>query len=121
MSCVPFAAVLASVVASYRRYAKMVETEIYCHECGNYFRVDFDRNKNGNHVVMCPRCQHEHCRVIENGRITSTRWDRRNGDTWRYVASTAAYTVSSFAYSSSGSATTADDNYLGAWTERRSI
>jgi Zn finger protein HypA/HybF involved in hydrogenase expression len=60
----------------------MVETEIYCHGCGQYFRVDFDTNKKGNHVVKCPTCQHEHCRVIENGRITSTRWDRRNGSSY---------------------------------------
>lgn len=99
----------------------MVETEIYCHECEKYFRVNFDINKNGNHVVKCPTCKHEHCRVIEGGRVTSTRWDRRNGTTYRYSASTTSYSQSAFKYYSGGSTTSASDNYVGAWTEWRSI
>ena len=99
----------------------MVETEIYCHECDKYFRVDFDRNKNGNHVVECPTCGHEHCRVIRNGRITSTRWDRRNRNIFIYVASTASYSLSIFGQYPTSSTTSADDNYVGSWTEWRSI
>jgi hypothetical protein len=99
----------------------MVETEIFCHGCNKYFRVDFDRNKNGNHVVKCPHCKHEHCRVIENGRITSTRWDQRNGVTWHYVATTNTYSESTFVVYGSSSTTSASDNYPGAWTEWRSI
>lgn len=98
----------------------MVETEIYCHECGKYFRVDFDTRKNGNHVVKCPTCKHEHCRVIEDGRITSTRWDQRNGRSYRYTASATSYSVSwRISYGRTGN--TASDNYPGGWTERRSI
>ena len=68
----------------------MVGTEIYCHECEQYFRFELDASKNGNHVVECPGCGHEHCRVIVNGRITSTRWDQRNGMTYRYLATRPA-------------------------------
>lgn len=98
----------------------MVETEIYCHECNSYFRFDLDASKNGNHVVHCPRCGHEHCRVLENGRITSIRWDRRNGQTMQYSATTAGYKASIHFYTG-GSTTSATDNYPGAWTEWRSV
>lgn len=99
----------------------MVETEIYCHECNRYFRFDWDVTKNGNHVVKCPGCGHEHCRVIENGRVTSTRWDSRNGVTYRYLGTSTTGSGSKFQFYTGGSTATADDNYPGAWTEGRSI
>ena len=98
----------------------MVETEIFCHGCDTFFRVNFDGTKNGNHVVKCPTCKHEHCRVIVDGRITSTRWDRQNGPSMHYSASTSSYSATIF--KTYGSSTTkADDNYPGAWTEWRSV
>lgn len=99
----------------------MVETEIYCHGCDKYFRFDLDVTKNGNHVIKCPGCGHEHCRVIKNGRITSTCWDQRNGITVYYTAASTG-TYSTGIYVGGGSSTTsASDNYPGAWTEWRSI
>lgn len=96
----------------------MVETEIHCHECNKYFKVDFDTDKNGNHVVRCPNCNHEHCRVINDGKVTSARWDRRN-KTHRYngygVSSTARYNV----WATSGISST--DSYAGSWVNYRSI
>lgn len=53
--------------------------EIYCHACGGYVQFDLDTSVNGNHVLKCPNCQHEHCRVVCNGKISDTRWDQRNG------------------------------------------
>jgi uncharacterized protein YbaR (Trm112 family) len=52
--------------------------ELYCHDCGRYVQFDLDLELNGNHVLSCPNCNHEHCRVVENGRITGIRWDSRN-------------------------------------------
>lgn len=52
--------------------------ELWCHECGMYVQFDIDVELNGNHVIICPNCGHEHCRVVENGRITEARWDSRN-------------------------------------------
>lgn len=52
--------------------------ELWCHECGKYVQFDIDLELNGNHVIVCPNCGHEHCRVIENGKITEARWDSRN-------------------------------------------
>jgi hypothetical protein len=70
-------------------------TQIFCHACGGYFTAEFDTDLNGNHVVACPKCQHEHCRVIENGKVTGDRWDQRNGNTYNYTASMSTYTTTS--------------------------
>jgi len=67
--------------------------ELHCHECDKYVQFNVDISLNGNHVLHCPNCGHEHCRVVLNGRITSDRWDRRNGIQTYYVA--AATTNSS--------------------------
>lgn len=55
--------------------------EIWCHDCQNYVHFELDTSLDGNHVLNCPVCNHEHCRVIKNGQITGERWDSRNGDT----------------------------------------
>ena len=57
----------------------MVERqELNCHECGGYVQFDIDLEIEGNHVLECPRCGHEHCRVVQKGKISETRWDTRN-------------------------------------------
>jgi hypothetical protein len=55
--------------------------EIYCHNCTRYVQFNLDLSMNGNHVLHCPNCGHEHCRVVKNGKITDDRWDTRNGPT----------------------------------------
>ena len=52
--------------------------ELHCHACNQYVQFDIDVELNGNHVIICPNCGHEHCRVVRNGIITEARWDRRN-------------------------------------------
>lgn len=71
-----------------------IKTEIYCHECGNYVQFTLDKELDGNHIIKCPKCGHEHCRVIKNGEVTHDRWDSRNGDTY-YVNSYSTVTFSS--------------------------
>jgi len=81
-------------------------TEFYCHECDGYIRVELDYDLNGNHVVECPKCGHEHCRVIKDGKVTSDRWDQRNRNTYNYQTTTASYyTTSMFDSTSSGTST----------------
>lgn len=53
--------------------------ELYCHGCGKYVQFNLDLELDGNHVLECPNCGHEHCRVVKNGKITDIRWDSRNG------------------------------------------
>lgn len=55
-------------------------TELHCHECDGYIKFALDKGKNGQHVVVCPKCGHEHCRTIENGKVTGDRWESRNKD-----------------------------------------
>ena len=55
--------------------------ELHCHACGKYVQFEIDLALDGNHVLNCPNCNHEHCRVVRNGVITDGRWDQRNGMT----------------------------------------
>ena len=66
--------------------------ELHCHACDQYVQFDIDMEQSGNHVIICPNCGHEHCRVIRNGIITEARWDRRNGGYANFNQQTAYYT-----------------------------
>jgi DNA-directed RNA polymerase subunit RPC12/RpoP len=55
-------------------------TKMHCHECNKNFIAELDFDINGDHVVECPWCGHEHCRTIKDGKITGDRWDGRNGN-----------------------------------------
>jgi DNA-directed RNA polymerase subunit RPC12/RpoP len=55
-------------------------TDLYCHECDKNFIALLDYSIDGNHVVECPHCGHEHCRVIKGGMVTDDRWDGRNSN-----------------------------------------
>lgn len=58
--------------------ATIERQELWCHECGKYVQFDIDLSLDGNHVLNCPNCGHEHCRVVKDGIITDERWDSRN-------------------------------------------
>ena len=70
--------------------------ELHCHACQQYVQFELDLSLNGNHVLECPNCGHEHCRVVRDGRITDIRWASNNGPT---------YTVSNWAITSSTNST----------------
>lgn len=91
--------------------------ELHCHDCNRYVQFNLDMELNGNHVLECPNCGHQHCRVIKDGKITSDRWDTRNQNVYyainisyslasTYTTSTAnsSFTYSSWMNTSSGSA-----------------
>jgi uncharacterized Zn finger protein (UPF0148 family) len=59
----------------------IVRTDMHCHDCGKTFYASIDFDIDGNHIIICPICGHQHCRVIENGVATSERWDSKWGDT----------------------------------------
>lgn len=52
--------------------------DLYCHNCDKNFIAKLNFEVSGNHIINCPHCNHEHCRVIEKGKVTSDRWDGRN-------------------------------------------
>jgi hypothetical protein len=58
--------------------SRIEEQELWCHACRHYVQFELDLMVNGNHVLECPNCGHEHCRVVTDGVITAIRWDRRN-------------------------------------------
>ena len=69
--------------------------EIYCHNCGKYVQFDINVSLNGNHVLPCPVCGHEHCRVVKDGEITGERWAQRNGPTIQVTTRTVTYSIQS--------------------------
>jgi hypothetical protein len=78
--------------------------EIHCHNCGMYVRFDIDMSLDGNHVLECPVCGHEHCRVVKNGVVTEDRWDSRNGQRYRlFVVSSSSTSIWSRAITSTSS------------------
>lgn len=56
-----------------------VKTDLYCHDCNKHFIARIDYDIDGQHVIECPHCGHEHCRVIKDGIVTGDRWEGRNG------------------------------------------
>lgn len=61
------------------QHSGLVKTDLDCHECGKNFIAQLDFNLDGNHIIECPHCRHEHCRVIKNGIVTGERFDSKNG------------------------------------------
>ena len=56
-----------------------VKTEMNCTECAKDFVALLDYSVDGNHIIECAHCGHEHCRVIEEGKITDERWSSKYG------------------------------------------
>lgn len=55
----------------------IMRTDINCTNCDKNFIAQLDTDIDGNHVIECPYCGHEHCRVIVGGKVTGERWDSR--------------------------------------------
>ena len=91
--------------------------ELWCHNCDNYVQFDVDMELNGNHVLNCPNCGHEHCRVVKDGIITDDRWDQRNGNTFVVTGNiTATATSATYTIVSTGTTTgTSAMFYASAW------
>jgi hypothetical protein len=86
------------------------QQELDCHNCGKYVRFMLDHDLDGSHILNCPNCDHEHYRIIRNGRITAERWGRdpRQGDNG---TPSGVYFVSSYAASSIGTSSTSLDTF----------
>lgn len=57
--------------------ATPVRTDMNCTECSKNFVAQLDMSLDGNHVIECPYCGHEHCRVVTGGKVTGDRWESR--------------------------------------------
>ncbi|MGB7281576.1 MAG: hypothetical protein WBE13_04870 [Candidatus Acidiferrum sp.] len=90
--------------------------ELYCHACDRYVQFEIDLALDGNHVLNCPNCNHEHCRVVRGGKITDIRWDQRNGLTYAVSAECVSFTVGSVV-----TASTSNSMYLYAPTSSNTM
>ena len=55
-----------------------MRTDMDCTNCHKKFVAKLDLAVTGNHIIECPYCRHEHCRVIEGGKVTEQRWSSRH-------------------------------------------
>ncbi len=56
----------------------MIEEEtLYCTNCGEMLRFKKKTWKNGNLIIVCDYCGHQHCRYVVDGEVTRDRWDSR--------------------------------------------
>ena len=53
------------------------EESLYCSNCGRMLYFIRKEWKNGNIIIVCDYCGHQHCRRVENGEVTGDRWDAR--------------------------------------------
>jgi DNA-directed RNA polymerase subunit RPC12/RpoP len=51
-----------------------IRTDLYCTECKKNFVAKFDTIEDGNHIIVCPWCGHQHCRVVRKGVVTGDRY-----------------------------------------------
>lgn len=52
----------------------VIRTELHCHSCSRQFVAELEAGIDGQHVIECPHCGHEHFRVVTDGKITGDRW-----------------------------------------------
>lgn len=90
--------------------------ELWCHECQKYVQFNLDMELDGNHVLECPNCGHEHCRVVRGGRVTGDRWDSRNGPAMYVSTSYLSYSSTSTADSSKSGSSYLADSWLSSAT-----
>jgi hypothetical protein len=43
--------------------------EFYCNDCHGWFIVHLNTSIRGNFIIVCPNCEHEHPRTIEDGQM----------------------------------------------------
>jgi DNA-directed RNA polymerase subunit RPC12/RpoP len=48
--------------------------EFYCSECAGYVYVKLNTALEGNHIINCPNCGHQHYRFVKEGLITDCRF-----------------------------------------------
>jgi DNA-directed RNA polymerase subunit RPC12/RpoP len=76
--------------------------ELYCHNCGRYVQFPIDLSMSGSYVLNCPKCGHEHCRIVRDGVITDDRWASSNLNLQTFHVSSRAITTSATSASTNG-------------------
>ena len=95
--------------------------ELHCHHCSKYVQFELDLSLEGQHILNCPNCDHQHFRIIKDGKITGERWGQdpsQNIPTFYASSSTITFTsTSNFTTSTGGTTSSAITNdYMNrAW------
>lgn len=95
----------------------MERQELFCHNRKSYVRFNVPES-DGEFIVRCPNCGHEHFRVVRDGVITEERWGSSNSvaSPLSPVYATGTSTANTSFISSSGtSATTANSFIAQSW------
>lgn len=90
-----------------------MKQELYCHECGKYVQFEVPE-VDGNLIVHCPNCNHEHLRVVRNGIITEDRWGSRN-QPLVYAFNVTVTMNSSYILSANATSGTSTNNVYLTW------
>jgi hypothetical protein len=72
----------------------LMRSNVHCTNCYRDFSAELDLDLEGNHVIVCPLCQHEHYRVVRRGVVTEERWRSSSGPVYYAATSTATISVS---------------------------
>lgn len=98
----------------------MERQELHCHNCNKYVQFSIDTEKDGQHILKCPNCGHEHYRVVKDGKITGERWGQdpsQNIPTYYVSTATVTYTSTTVYTSISTSGTTSASSFaLDSWS-----
>lgn len=54
--------------------SETIRSEIGCHECSKQFVAELDITVDGDYIIECPHCAHEHYRSVRKGKVTEGRW-----------------------------------------------
>lgn len=69
-----------------------MRSNVHCTNCRGDFSAELDLDLEGNHVIVCPLCAHEHYRVVRGGVVTEDRW-RSSGASYYATTSTSTITL----------------------------
>jgi len=90
--------------------------ELYCHNCNKYVQFDLDMELDGQHVLNCPNCGHEHYRIVRNGKITEKRWASMQTYYITNCTSSSTSTTSTYYYNFGTDTGTASIILASSWT-----
>ncbi len=92
--------------------------ELYCHGCNGYVQFNLDTSLNGNHVLNCPKCGHQHHRYVNNGIIEGAMRSTPNVLSYRASSTTWTSTSTWDTYTSSDTTGTGGPTFLyEAWMD----
>lgn len=74
--------------------------ELGCTNCRCYVQFSMDLSIDGPYTITCPNCQHDHYRMVQNGKVTEIRWGSSSP---MQTASNIGWTSGSMDDSSTGS------------------